>query len=465
MRPLRRAVAFAILLGACKPAGDTDKAGAVKTKEIAQQAYVYALPMIAGYKAIYGVAVDTKGSGYRGPWNMIHNDHRVFTPADKIIVTPNSDTPYSMLTMDLRVEPLVFCVPAVPKTRYYSVQIIDLNTFNVGYVGSRATGNAAGCYMVSGPGWKGDTPKGIAKTFPLETQLGIAIFRTQLFGEADMPNVEKVQAGYTVQPLSAFLKQPAPAAAPAIDFPAFTDSAFKTEFVRYENFLLQFIPPVPPEAAMRDSFTTIGMAPGRPYEFDKLSLEQKGGMALALKDGYAAIEARAKSLGKNENGWIVGAAFGDRAFYNGDYTLRAAAAIMGLYGNDAAEAMYPATKTDVAGQPLDASQHDYTLTFAAGALPPVNAFWSVTMYDGKTQLLVENPIKRYLINSEMLPRLTKNKDGSLTLYIQAKSPGKAKESNWLPAPAGPVYMVMRLYWPKEEALNGKWVPPGVTIAR
>ena len=461
----RGIVAVMLCLAACKPAGDTEKAGAVGTKESAQQAYVYALPMIAGYKAIYGVGVDTAASSYRGPFNQIHSDHRVFTPADKIIVTPNSDTPYSMLSMDLRAEPLVICVPAVEKKRYYSVQIIDLNTFNVGYIGSRATGNAAGCYLIAGPAWTGTQPPGVTKTFLLETQLGIAIFRTQLFGPSDMPNVVKVQAGYSVRPLSAFLKQPAPPASPRIDFPAFTDSAFKTEFIRYENFLLQFIPVVPQEKVMRDQFAQIGMVPGQPFQFSQLSDAQKAGMGLAIKDAYAGIEGRVKTLGKVINGWNVASAFGDRTFYSGDYALRAAAAIAGLYGNDAVEALYPATKIDAAGQPLDGSLHDYTVTFAPGALPPVNAFWSVTMYDGKTQLLVENSIKRYLINSPMLPTLKRNRDGSLTLYIQTKSPGKDKESNWLPAPNGPIYLVMRLYWPKKDALSGKWAPPGVVASR
>jgi hypothetical protein len=128
------------------------------------------------------------------------------------------------------------------------------------------------------------------------------------------------------------------------------------------------------------------------------------------------------------------------------------------------------TRVDAAGEPLDASKHRYTLTFAPGALPPVNAFWSITMYDGKTQLLVKNPIDRYLINSPMLPSMRKNEDGSLTLYIQKDSPGKDKESNWLPAPDGPIYLVMRLYWPKTEAPSilppgeGTWSPPGLVQA-
>jgi len=136
----------------------------------------------------------------------------------------------------------------------------------------------------------------------------------------------------------------------------------------------------------------------------------------------------------------------------------------GIYGNDAAEELYPLLSTDTAGNKPDCSANRYTLTFPPGQLPPSNAFWSVTMYDGKTQLLVANPLDRYLINSPMLPNLKKNPDGSLTLYLQKESPGAAKESNWLPAPDGPIYVVMPLYWPKEAALDGSWKPPAVVKA-
>src|SRR5512139_866243 len=159
--------------------------------------------------------------------------------------------------------------------------------------------------------------------------------------------------------------------------------------------------------------------------------------------------------------------FGDEAFYNGNWLMRAAAAKGGIYGNDAIEAVYPMARNDAEGQPLDGSKHNYTLTFPKDGLPPVNAFWSVTMYDGKTQLLIENPIHRYLVNSPMLPGMKKNPDGSLTLYIQKDSPGSDKESNWLPAPDGPIYLVMRIYWPKTEPPSilppgeGTWSPPAL----
>jgi hypothetical protein len=151
--------------------------------------------------------------------------------------------------------------------------------------------------------------------------------------------------------------------------------------------------------------------------------------------------------------------------------MRSGAAKGGLYGNDAAEAMYPFTRTDGSGQTLDTSKHNYTLTFPAGKLPPVNAFWSVTMYDGKSQLLINNPLNRYLINSPMLSAMKKNADGSLTLHIQKDSPGKAKESNWLPAPDNTVYLVMRLYWPKTTppsilpAGEGSWQPPALVVSK
>jgi hypothetical protein len=186
-----------------------------------------------------------------------------------------------------------------------------------------------------------------------------------------------------------------------------------------------------------------------------------------MKEGERKVDEAILQFGKGINGWRVGSPFGNRDFYKGDWLLRAAAAKAGIYGNDAVEAMYPMAKQDASGEPLDGSKHDYTLTFAPGLLPPVDAFWSVTMYDGKTQLLIENPINRYLINSPMLPSMKKGKDGSVTLYIQNKSPGKDKESNWLPAPNGPIYLVMRLYWPKTEAPSilppgeGTWQPPAV----
>jgi hypothetical protein len=373
--------------------------------------------------------------------------------------------------MDLRAEPIVISVPAVPKGRYYAVQLEDGNTYNYGYIGVRTTGNEAGDYMVAGPDWQGDTPKGIKKVFRSGTQFSVAGFRTQLFGPDDMPNVIKVQGGYHAQPLSTYLKKPAPPAPPAINFPKIDKEMVKTNFFDYLDFALQFAPPAPDEQAIRAKLASIGVGAGKKFDFKDLSPEHKAAVALGMKAGEDKVTKATVELPKDINGWKIGSFFGNREFFHGDWLLRAAGAQAGIYGNDAAEATYPMTKMQANSEPLDGSKHPYTLTFAAGQYPPVNAFWSVTMYDGKTQFLIENPINRYLINSPMLPKMRKNADGSLTLYIQKDSPGKDKESNWLPAPNGPIYLVMRLYWPKTEPPSilppgeGTWQPPAVRAAK
>ena len=441
--------------------------GIVETKAIAEEGFIYGLPLVMNYAVMNEFAVDTKSSQFKAPFNEINNQHRVATYEDTAVITPNSDTPYSMVWLDLRAEPMVVSVPAVEKKRYYSVQLIDGNTYNFGYIGSRATGDEPGDYLVVGPDWKGETPAGIKRVFSSTTPFALTLFRTQLINAGDIPNVEKVQAGYKVQPLSAFLKRPVPPSAPKIDFLPATTEGIKANFYDYLAFALQFVPPSPEDKDVRARLASIGIGPGKTFEFKDLSAEHKAAVLLGMKDGNEKVDKFLASGMKNINGWSVGAFFGDRAFYKGDWLMRAAAAKGGLYGNDAAEAMYPFTRTDGAGETLDGSKHKYTITFPARQLPPVNAFWSVTMYDGKSQLLIKNPINRYLINSPMLPGMKKNADGSLTLYIQKDSPGKAKESNWLPAPNDTIYLVMRLYWPKATppsilpAGEGSWKPPGV----
>ena len=439
-------------------------------KVVAEEGFVYGLPIVMNYAVMYEYSVDKDSGQYKAPFNQIKNEARVFTYEDTAVVTPNSDTPYSMLWLDLRAEPIVLSVPAVEKARYYSVMLCDGNTFNYGYIGSRATGSEAGDYMVVGPDWKGETPAGIKKVFKSSTQFSAVAYRTQLFNPADMPNVVKVQSGYKVQPLSAYLHRPAPAAAPAVDFPKIDKALVKTNFFEYLDFALAFAPAGPEEADIRAKLASLGIGTGKGFDLKSLSAEQRAAVIEGMMAGEEKIKAFLSSGIRNINGWGIVSPFGDRAFYDGNWLLRAAAATAGIYGNDAVEAVYPMTKTLVNGEPLDGSKHNYTLTFAKGDFPPVNAFWSVTMYDGKTQFLIKNPIDRYLINSPMLPGMKTNADGSMTLYIQKDSPGADKESNWLPAPDGPIYLVMRLYWPKTEAPSilpageGAWKPPAIAKA-
>src|SRR5437899_654175 len=472
---LAGAIATTLLIG-CEKKGDAissaeqaDKKasiaalGIAETKAIAEEGFIYGLPIVMNYAVMNEFCVDKNSGQYKAPFNQINNEARVFTYKDTSIPTPNSDTPYSILWTDLRAEPIVLSVPTVEKSRYYSVMLCDGNTYNYGYIGSRATGGEAGDYMMVGPDWTGATPPGIKKVFRSSTQFSAVAYRTQLFNPEDMPNVVKIQAGYKVQPLSQYLKQPAPPATPAVNFPKINKEMVKTGFFDYLAFALQFAPAEPQEKEIRGKLARLG-------DLAALSQEQKAAVMAGVKEGEAKIKQYLESGQKNINGWKVGSLFGDSAFYNGDWLKRAAAAQAGIYGTDAVEAMYPMTKTLATGEPLDGSKHNYTLTFAAGQFPPVNAFWSVTMYDGKSQLLIKNPINRYLINSPMLPNMKKNADGSLTLYIQKDSPGAEKESNWLPAPNDLVYLVMRLYWPKTEPPSilppgeGTWKPPGIVKA-
>jgi len=441
-----------------------------QTKAIAEEGFIYGLPLVMNYAVMHEYAVDKGGPQFKAPFNQIKNEARVFTYKDTAIITPNSDTPYSFLWVDLRAEPIVLTVPAVEKKRYYSVQLIDGNTYNYGYIGSRATGNEPGSYLVVGPDWKGATPPGIKKVFTSTTPFSVVGYRTQLLNPQDMPNVVKVQAGFKAQPLSAFLKQPAPHPAPQIDFVPATTAGIKTNYFEYLDAALKFVPPAPEEKEIRAKLASIGIGPGKTADFNSLSSEHKAAVLEGMKAGDEAVDKKLAGGVKNVNGWNIGAFFGDRAFYKGDWLLRAAAAKGGLYGNDAVEATYPFTRVDASGAVLDGSKHNYTITFPAGQLPPVNAFWSVTMYDGKSQLLIKNPINRYLINSAMLGAMKKNADGSLTLYVQNDSPGKEKEANWLPAPNDTIFLVMRLYWPKETPPSvlppgeGTWKPPAIVAS-
>lgn len=438
-----------------------------EAKDIAEAGFIYGLPIVMNYAVMYEYAIDRNSGQFKAPFNQIKNEPNVFTYKDTAIVTPNSDTPYSFVWLDLRAEPVVLSVPAIDPKRYYSVMLCDGNTYNFGYIGTRATGSEAGDYIVVGPDWKGDTPAGIKQVFRSSTQFSLAGYRTQLFGPDDLDNVKKVQAGYKVQMLSAYLKQTPPPAAPAIDFPRIDKELVKTNFFEFLDFALQLAPPEANEMEIRAQLARIGVGSGKTFNFKDLPLEKKLEFGLGMKEGQRKVDEAVANVGKTINGWRVSGLPGDSAHYNGDWLKRSVAAQAGIYGNDPEEATYPFTRVDSDGQTLDGSKHNYTLTFPPGQQPPVNAFWSLTMYDGESQLLIENPINRYLINSPMLPAMKTNADGSVTLYIQKDSPGAEKESNWLPAPDGKIYLVMRLYWPKPTAPSilpagaGTWRPPGV----
>jgi hypothetical protein len=427
---------------------------------IAKEAYIYGFPIVDNMRIQYSYFVDRENPEYKGSYNQICNIPRVYTPEDKAVQTPNSDTPYSWIGLDLRTEPIVVTVPPIEKERYWSLQLIDLYTHNFDYLGSRATGNGGGSFAIAGPNWQGGTPAGIEKVIRCETQIALGLFRTQLYNPNDLENVKQIQQQYRVQSLSAFLGQPSPEPAPAIDFPKpLTPEAQKTslEFFDLLNVYLQFCPTHPSEIELRERFARIGIEAGKKFTA-ALSPELKQAVENGITDAWKEFDEN-KKINVDTGKLTAADGFGTREFLQNNYLFRMTSAALGIYGNSKEEALYPAYYMDAEGQKLNGTNR-YTVRFGPNQLPPAHAFWSITMYELPASLLVANPLDRYLINSAMLPHLKQDDDQGITLYIQNKSPGEDQESNWLPAPPGPFWVTVRLYWPKEEALNGTWkLPP------
>ena len=465
-------LAVVALLAACSTKGGTEETSKAppppgpaavtpeQARAIAKEAYIYGFPMVDNYRVQYAYFVDKEDPEYKGGWNEIHNTARVYTPEDTAIQTPNSDTPYSAVGADLRAEPLVLTVPPIEQDRYYSLQFVDGYTYNFAYLGSRTTGNGGGKYLLAGPNWKGDKPEGVNDVIRSDTELAFVLYRTQLLGPSDLDSVKKIQAGYQVTPLSVFLNQPPPAPAPTIDFvPPLTSDQQRTspQFFEILNFAMRFAPAPPSEQELRARFATIGIGPEGDFDADKLSPEMRAAIEGGMADAWAEFDTFKKD--KVDTDQVSSADFfGTAADLKGNYLYRMAGAVLGIYGNTAAEAIYPGAFNDSTGAPLTGA-NKYTYRFEPGQLPPVNAFWSLTMYELPQSLLVANKMNRYLINSPMLPSLRADPDGGYTFFIQNESPGIEDESNWLPAPEGPFVVVLRLYWPKPDALNGTWKAP------
>ncbi|WP_447740431.1 DUF1254 domain-containing protein [Pseudomonas laurentiana] len=432
-----------------------------QARSIAKQAYTYGFPLVDHYRVQYTYFQDRQHPEFKAPWNTLHNTARIYTPDDKAYPTPNADTPYSQLGADLRSEPLVLTLPAVEKGRYYSAQFVDAYTYNFAYVGSRTTGNGGGRFLLAGPDWKGTVPAGIDKVFRSETDFAFVFYRTQLEGPDDLVNVRRIQAGYKVQPLSAYLGQPAPSAAPPVDFPVPLSAAAERSdlaFFKQLNFVLGYCSIHPSERQLMTEFAKLGIGPGMTFDEAALPDEIREAIKAGIADAWKDFESLGQQVARGE---VSTSRFlGSRAFLGDNYLYRMRASVTGLYGNDREETLYPPFYLDANGQKLDASRHRYTLRFAPGQLPPVNAFWSLTLYDAQ-RLLVANPLNRYLINSTMLADLTRDPDGGITLYIQHQAPAKAQQSNWLPAPDGPFYVAGRLYWPQPQALDGRWQVPKI----
>jgi len=448
---------FLFILVSCK---NQDSVTPEEARTIAKEAYIYANPVVDSYRILYSYFVDASSPDYKAVWNEIKNIPRVYTHEDRAVQTPNSDTPYSWLAMDLRTKPMVLTVPPMDEARYFSIEFFDLYSHAVDYIGSRTTGNEGGQFLIAGPGWEGDVPDGITKSYEFETELMLAVYRTQLFNPEDLDRVKEIQAGYDVQPLSEFLGKPAPKPAPEIDFiePLSKEEVKESPMVfKHLNYVLQFCPTHPSEKELMERFTKLNIGANKDFNWEGFSPEVQEAVKLGISDAWDDFDSVMKKVETGEIG--SGDAFGSREFLKNNYLYRMAAAVLGIWGNIEAEAIYPSYYVDADGQLLNGA-NKYTLRFEPGELPPVNSFWSLTMYELPESLLTDNPIDRYLLNSTMMDDYVRDDDGGITFYVQHESPGKEKEPNWLPAPEGPFSATLRLYWPKQEALDGTWqLPP------
>jgi len=422
---------------------------AEEMREIVKEAYIFTYPLVMNYRTMYMQAI--KDDGEFGKWLHLG----LSSPSDTDIVSPNNDTPYSYVWLDLRAEPWVLTLPEIENDRYYTTQWDDLWGYVLDNPGSVEDGNGGHRYLLASPDWKGEMPEGIKRVIQGESDFLGSLTRTQVIGgEKDMPRVKEIQESYSLQTLSAYIGSTAPEAASEIDWPEWSEGDETTlKYFSYASFLLPFTTPHGDDEKMYEKMKQIGLSAEQAWEADQLSAEQKQAFEMGLAD------ARAELARLSETEFDPADFFGTRDVIATDYINRALGVYVGIFGNNPKQAVYFTNPKDAEGDLTDGSKFNYTITFSEGDLPPVKYFWSFTMYELPERFLVENPIERYSIGSST-EGLVKNDDGSLTIYFSKESPGKAKESNWLPTPDGPFWSVLRTYGPEEAIFEKQWAPPG-----
>jgi hypothetical protein len=396
----------------------------------------------------------------KGPMNMFVSVPE-YPPADfKGVVRSNFDTLYSIAWLDLTKEPLVIAAPDTAG-RFYLLPMLDMWSDVFASPGWRTTGTDAAQFLVTPPGWTGTVPAGL-NHLPAPTPFVWVIGRTKTDGAADYAAVHKIQAGYTVTPLSRLGKGAEPVSVkidPAVDMKTppkiQVDTMSAADYFAYAAELLKVHPAHGTDQPLLAQIKRIGIEPGKSFSMDALDPEIKAALETAPKDAQALMAWKVPTLARVVNGWSMNT--DTMGVYGNYYLKRAIVAQVGLGANLPEDAIYPLNIGDTNGNALDGA-HKYVLHFAKDEVPPVNAFWSITLYDPEG-FQVGNELNRFAVSSWM--PFKNNADGSLDIYFQNENPGKDLEANWLPAPKGPFNLTMRLYGPKSEALNGKWNPPAV----
>jgi hypothetical protein len=425
--------------------------------ELGRRAQVFGLPTIDLYRILDSFALEPASPEFKAPLGEFAHSRRLADPSDRSIVAMNVDTPYSYAWLDLRDEPVVLALPAFEPDRYVAAEIFDLYTYIVGYVSPRTNGTCGGSFLITSPGQTAqDTDLPV---FACPTQLCLVLVRTQLLGDADLPNVVALQDQMTVQPLGAWRgeRQGVSTPAPRLDPIAPVDVRARptVQALRVLAWMLRFMPALPEHDEVRSALAAIGVGGGDPSDLDEVLADP--GRVAQLEAGLAAglddVLARARKVRSSAE------IFGSRELLGHDDLSRAAGAYLGILGNAAEEYLGVGYQADALGGPFDGST-TYTITFPPGGLPPVDAFWSITLYDAD-RYLYPNVLHRYLIGSRDLPRLHRDEDGSLTLVVQHTAPQESLLGNWLPCPSGPFNLAFRTYLPGEAIRSGAWEAPPV----
>jgi hypothetical protein len=476
MRTMKRSFIFSALAAGLTAATwlaiPTAKAQAIspaEAQQIATDAYVYGYSLITTEVTRVQMSNVPKVDGFTSPTGQFVNIPR-YPPADyRGISAPNADTLYSVAWLDLA-EPQVFSHPDMGD-RFYLFEITDLWMSDSEHSPSKRTASGkAAKYLFTGPGWKGEVPADM-KHFPMATRYMVILGRTYADGsEADYKAVNALQSQYKITPLSAWARPYTPVAPPVNPNPGFSMTDKPQTVILgmgtegYFNLMAKLMAIAAPAAAadapMLANMAKIGIVPGKPFEMNKLDTAVQAALKDIPTTALKKIEANKDNLGGIVDGWSITKGLG--TYGPSDYMKRAVVAAFGWPANQERDAVYPNTEKDSTGQKLSGA-NKYTLTFAKDATPPVNGFWSFTMYMiDQGWWFVPNPLNRFTVSMRDNPKV--NPDGSLTLYFQNESPGADKESNWLPAPKGDFVLMLRMYWPKDTSLsiiNGTWKVPQV----
>lgn len=457
-------VVFILVSMAIAPKGVAqEKAAGDELRQIAEDAYIFGYPLVTMEVTRRVMTNTANPQGTHAPMGQFLRMRTYPDAKFRDVTAPNADTLYSTAWLDLSKEPYVLSLPDMGD-RYFLMPMLSGWTDVFEVPGKRTTGTKAQTYAISGPGWKGELPKGVAQ-LKAPTNMVWILGRTYCTGTAeDYKAVHALMDQYSLVPLSSFGKPYSPPAG-TVDSTIDMKTAVREQVHRmngqaYFTMLAQLMKGNPPSAAdapMVAKLAKIGIVPGKDLDFAKLDSPVAAALNAASKPSIERIMGHFKNAGSLVNGWTFSTKTG---IYGTDYLQRAFITAIGLGANRPQDAVYPTSELDAEGKKYDGA-NKYVIHFDKGQTPPADGFWSLTMYDAN-YFFVDNPLNRYTVSSRF--DFKYNGDGSLDLYIQNESPGKDKESNWLPSPKGQFILMMRLYWPREKApsiIDGSWKIPGV----